>query len=203
MGSELEQIKDMVVDLATRFGLKIIISLVVIFIGFKIGNAISRMMGLRLRKSQIDDTVAIYLEKALNVMFKILILLSIAGYMGLETTSFVAILGAAGLAIGLALQGSLSNFAGGVLLLIFRPFKVGDYIVAQGEEGKVTAVDIFATTLTKLDNRRIIIPNGPLVGGMITNVTAEPVRRVDVAIGISYGDDISKAQKVLLDLANS
>jgi small conductance mechanosensitive channel len=122
---------------------------------------------------------------------------------GIQTTSFVAVIGAAGLAVGLALQGSLSNFAGGVLILIFRPFRVGDVIQAQGEIGAVKEIQIFVTVLTNGQNRRVIIPNGPLANGNIINLTAEPYVRVDTTVGISYDADMKKARELLMDMAKN
>jgi small conductance mechanosensitive channel len=131
------------------------------------------------------------------------VVISVASMVGVETTSFIAMLGAAGLAVGFALQGSLANFAGGVLLLFFKPFKVGDLIEAQGYLGIVKEIQIFVTVLTTLDNQRIIIPNGLLSNGCLTNLNAEPHRRVDMVFGISYGDDVLQVKRILQEVLAS
>jgi small conductance mechanosensitive channel len=138
-----------------------------------------------------------------GILLKALVIISVASMVGVETTSFIAMLGAAGLAVGLALQGSLANFAGGVLILFFKPFKVGDLIEAQGYLGIVKEIQIFVTILTTLDNQRIIIPNGLLSNGCLTNLNAEPHRRVDMTFGISYGDDVLQAKRVLQEVVAS
>ena len=141
-----------------------------------------------------------FLGSLLSVILKGILLISVASMIGIETTSFVAILGAAGLAVGLALQGSLSNFAGGVLIILFRPYKVGDFIDAQGHAGTVSAIQIFNTVLKTPDNKTIIIPNGSLSNGSITNFSTEENRRIDWTFGIGYGDDIDKAKSIIADL---
>ena len=132
-----------------------------------------------------------------------MLLISVVSMLGVATTSFIAVLGAAGLAIGLALQGSLANFAGGVLIALFKPFVAGDVIDAQGFLGKVEKIEIFNTIIKTPDNQKVILPNGPLSNGPITNVTAEPIRRVDMVFGIGYDDDIKKAQGILLEIARN
>ena len=190
---------DRIVELVVTYGSKIFLSLLVLIIGFWVIAIIGRALGFAMGKKEIDASLQGYLVKIATVILKIGLIISVASMVGIETTSFVAILGAAGLAIGFALQGSLANFAGGVLLLLLRPFKIGDYIQAQGEEGEVTAIDVFCTTLLTLDNLVVIIPNGPLAGEKMVNLTKEENRRVDLAIGISYSDDIGKAIQVLLE----
>ncbi|EGG98166.1 Small-conductance mechanosensitive channel [gamma proteobacterium IMCC2047] len=134
------------------------------------------------------------------MILKALLLVSVASMVGIETTSFIAVLGAAGLAIGLALQGSLSNFAGGVLLLLFKPYKVGDVIETQGHIGTVNSIQIFTTVLKTPGNKTIIIPNGPVANGSIVNYSTEPTRRCDMVFGIGYDDDIDKAKAILREL---
>jgi small conductance mechanosensitive channel len=132
-----------------------------------------------------------------------MLFIAVASMVGIQTTSFIAVLGAAGLAVGLALQGSLANFAGGVLILLFKPFKVGDVIEAQGHLGVVKQIQIFNTILTTGDNRIVIIPNGPLSNGSLVNINQEPTRRIDFSFGIGYGDDIDKAKSVLEGLVGA
>lgn len=152
-------------------------------------------------KRNFDPSLENFLEGFAGIVLKVALFVSVAQMAGIQTTSFVAIMGAAGLAVGLALQGSLSNFAGGVVLLIFKPFKTGDYIIAQGEEGSVQKIDVFHTWLNKLDNRRVILPNGALAAGTVVNVTAEKIRRVDIPIGVSYATNIDKVRELMLKLA--
>jgi small conductance mechanosensitive channel len=161
---------------------------------------IQKGIGKALRHRGVDETLAPFLMNLSGWLLKAVVVISVASIVGVQTTSFVAILGAAGLAVGLALQGSLSNFAGGVLILIFRPYEVGHFIEAQGHKGVVKEIQIFTTTLVNPQNRRIVIPNGALSNGSITNYTVEGTARVDIAIGIEYGADIEKARQVLLDL---
>ncbi len=197
-----EQIYLKLIEYAMAYGFKIIAAIIIVVVGFWLANRITRVLNNKgLDQKELDTTIIVYLTRIFNVALKILVVIVAAGVLGVETTSFVAILGAAGLAVGLALQGSLANFAGGVLILVLRPFRVGDLIVAQDQEGIVTTIDIFYTTLTRTDNRRVILPNGPLIGNVITNSTAELTRRVDVLVGIAYSDDVDKAEKILLDLA--
>jgi small conductance mechanosensitive channel len=151
-------------------------------------------------KRNLDPSLGSFLGGLLGWSLKIMLLISVASMVGIATTSFVAVIGAAGLAIGLALQGSLSNFAGGVLILAFKPFKTGDFITAQGESGTVSKIDVFATTLTTADNKRVILPNGPLAGGKMINATAEETRRVELSVGIGYEDNIQKAIDALVKM---
>lgn len=159
-------------------------------------KGINKAMG----RANVEVSLHKFMLSLANVVLKAVLLISVAGMVGIETTSFIAILGAAGLAVGLALQGSLSNFAGGVLILLFRPFKVGDFLEAQGYSGTVSSIQIFTTVLKTPDNKTIIIPNGGLANGSMINYSTEPTRRVDMTFGIGYSDDIAKAKNVLRDL---
>ncbi|MCB9072760.1 MAG: mechanosensitive ion channel [Bdellovibrionaceae bacterium] len=185
------------------YGLKVLGAIVVIMVGFWLSNRLASLLTRALDKKGFDITIRAYLERVSAVGFKVMVVITAAGMVGVQTTSFVALLGAAGLAIGLALQGSLSNLAGGLLILILRPFRIGDYIQTQGEEGTVQAIDIFNTTLLRADNRKVIIPNGPLIGNVITNYSSESIRRVDVSVGVSYGDNVAKVEQMLLVLAKN
>ena len=181
---------------------KVIGALVVLLIGLWIVNRIVGLIDKYFTKKAYEETLTKFLVSLANVLLKVILFISVAQMVGVETTSFVAILGAAGLAVGLALQGSLGNFAGSVLLLIFRPFKVGDVIEAQGELGVVKEIQMFCTILRSLDNKKVIIPNGPLAGGIVKNLSAEDTRRVDLVFGIGYGDDIKKAKELLLKITS-
>jgi len=150
-------------------------------------------------KYEIEASLSIFLISFLRVILYVVLILAVASTLGFPITSFLAILGAAGLAIGLALQGSLSNFAGGVLILIFKPFKVGDTIEAQGTLGSVEKIDILYTTVRNFDNKVVVIPNGGLANNSITNLSAKPTRRVEMSLGVAYGTDLKKTRQVILD----
>ncbi|MEH6576047.1 MAG: mechanosensitive ion channel domain-containing protein [Amphritea sp.] len=188
---------DYLSDLITIYGGQLALALAVLIIGLWLIKKISAFTSRSLVKHFPDETLAKFLSGALDALLKVILVISVASMVGIETTSFVAILGAASLAVGLALQGSLSNFAGGVMILIFRPFKVGDYIEAQGLEGSVLDIGIFVTTLETFDKRTLIIPNGPLANGNIINFTRSDVRAVEIAIGVSYSDDLAKAKTAM------
>ena len=154
-------------------------------------------------KGNVDITLIKFASNLTYTVLLIVVILAALGQLGVQTTSFLAILGAAGLAVGLALQGSLSNFASGVLIIFFRPFKVGDFVELAGKTGTVSQIQIFTTELKTPDNKVIIIPNSQITSSVITNFSAEDTRRVDLKFGIGYGDDLLKAKKILSDLVNS
>ncbi len=193
----LERNSDKAVELLMVYGPKMLLALLVLVVGFWLIGRVLKVMQMALDRKGVDLTLKRFLRSLASIVLKTLLLISVASMVGVATTSFIAILGAAGLAIGLALQGSLSNFAGGVLLLLFKPYKVGDYIEASGHAGTVHSIQIFTTVLKTPDNKTVIIPNGPIANGSIINYSAEPTRRVDMVFGIGYGDDIDKARAVL------
>ena len=193
----LEKNSDKAVEMLMLYGPKLVLAIVVLFVGFWIIKKVVGLVGKSAEKNGVEVTLKRFLESLVGVLLKALLLISVASMIGIETTSFIAVLGAAGLAIGLALQGSLANFAGGVLLLLFRPYKVGDFIEICGEAGTVNSIQIFTTVLKTPDNKTIIIPNGPIANGNITNYSTEETRRVDMVFGIGYGDDIDKAKGIL------
>lgn len=201
ISSQTEFLYHKFIEYSMLYGFKVIAAGLIFTVGFWLSNRVSKWAETAFLRKKLDTTIGVYLGRILNVVLKLMVIITAAGVMGVETTSFVALLGAAGLAVGLALQGSLANFAGGVLILVLRPFRVGDYIVAQGEEGFVHAIDIFYTTLTKNDNRRVILPNGPLIGGVIVNTSYEKTRRVEVSVGVAYESSIDKVEEILLNLA--
>lgn len=178
----------------------ILLALVYLVVGLFIINKVLNLFSTVMTKRKIDPSLSGFLSSLVNWSLKAILFISVATTVGVATSSLIAMLGAAGLAVGLAMQGSLSNFAGGVLILMFKPFKVGDYIFTLGEEGEVRKIDIFATTLVTFDNRRVYIPNGPLAGSNIVNVTAEKTRRITLPIGIAYSDRIDIASKALVSL---
>ncbi len=187
-------------DMVVEYGLRIIIGIIVLIIGFRIIKWITKIINRNLEKREIDDSLQSFLKSLTSIILKILLVISVLSMIGIEMTSFIAILGAAGLAVGLALSGTLQNFAGGVIILIIRPFKTGDYITAQGYSGTVSDIQIFNTVLKTIDNKTIILPNGSLSTGAIVNFSTEPTRRVDLDFGIGYGDDIDKAKEVLWNI---
>ncbi len=193
LSSKLEQLTELVITYGTQF----ILALLVLIIGLWLIKRVTQAISVRVLHDVADETLAKFMTSGINILLKVLLVISVASMIGIETTSFIAVLGAASLAIGLALQGSLSNFAGGVMLLIFRPFRVSDYLEVQGLEGIVKDMGIFVTTLETFDKRILIIPNGPLANGSIINHTANDIRAVEISIGIAYSDDIYKAQAAL------
>lgn len=182
---------------------KVITALLILIIGSYIIKTIIKSSKKVMDKKGVDVTLQKFLGNLLNWVLKILLFITVISLLGIETTSFAAILASAGLAIGLALQGSLGNFAGGVLIMIFKPFKVGDLIEAQGEIGVVKEIEIFTTKLTGLSNKEIIIPNAALSNGNIVNYTTEGTRRVDLVIGVSYDADIKQTRDVLMNVLTS
>jgi small conductance mechanosensitive channel len=175
-------------------------ALLILIIGFWLAGWLSRMVRKALDKREMSKELQSFLGSLVSVALKIAVLLAAAETAGLETTSLAVILGSAGLAIGLALQGSLANFAGGVMILLFKPFKTGDLIEAQGHLGHVKAINIFVTTLITPDNKTVILPNGPLSNGDITNYTTDGKLRVDLVVGIGYSEDIKKAREAIMQV---
>ncbi len=200
---ELQDWIDKGVEFASTYGLKIIGAIVIWIIGSWIIKKIIRGVKHLMNKKEYDESLQKFLLNLFGWVLKILLIISILGQLGVETTSFAAILAAAGLAIGLALQGSLGNFAGGVLLMIFKPIKIGDLIEAQGEVGVVKEIEIFTTKLTGLSNKEIIIPNGAISNGNIINYSTEGTRRVDLIFGIGYDEDIKKAKEVMMNVLSA
>ena len=191
---------DMAYQMALQYGPKLVLAIVTLIIGLWL---IKRFVTSTQKHfvAKADPTLGSFIGSLLSVILKGVLLIAVASMIGIETTSFIAVLGAAGLAIGLALQGSLANFAGGVLILMFKPFKVGDLIEAQGHIGSVKEIQIFNTILKTGDNRIVIIPNGGLSNTSMVNINREETRRVDLVFGIGYGDDIDKAKTILETLA--
>ena len=190
-------------ELALEYGLKILGAVVIWIIGTWVIKKILKTTKKVMSKKDYDESLQKFLLNLVGWILKIVLIVVVLGTVGVETTSFAAILAAAGLAIGLALQGSLGNFAGGVLIMIFKPFKIGDLIEAQGELGVVKEIEIFITKLTGLSNREIIIPNGSLSNGNIINYTTEGTRRVDLIFGVGYDSDIKKTKDVLMRVLTS
>lgn len=196
----LDLIKQQLIDLAFQVGPKIVLGLIIFFIGKYLIGMANKIMRRAFDRSEVDPSLATFLLSFSRVVLWVLLLISIATTMGVQMTSFIAILGAAGLAVGLALQGSLSNFAGGVLILLFKPFKVGDTVEAQGTTGEVESIDILYTKIKNFDNKLVTLPNGILANNLIVNYSQKSTRRVDIKVGIAYGTDIRKVRKIILDI---
>jgi len=190
-------LKDQLVQYAIDYGPKVALALAILIIGRWIAGILVGLLQKGMAKKGIDATLSRFLGSVVKALFMALVVLTAAGAVGVDTTSFAAILAAAGFAIGFALQGSLGSFAAGVMIITFRPFKAGDYVEVAGTAGIVREVGVFATVITTPDNKRIIVPNSSVTGGNIVNYSAEPTRRVDLVFGISYGDDVKKAKQVL------
>ncbi|WP_426140253.1 mechanosensitive ion channel family protein [Pseudomonas sp. DWP3-1-2] len=190
------------IPMIMEYGSRVLLALVTLTIGWWLINRLTVKVGALLALRNADLALQGFVSNLANIILKILLIVSVASMIGVETTSFVAAIGAAGLAIGLALQGSLANFAGGVLILLFRPFRIGDWIEAQGVAGTVDSIQIFHTILRTGDNKTVILPNGNLSNGIITNTNRQPTRKVVFDVGVDYEADLKTAQQVLLDLAN-
>jgi small conductance mechanosensitive channel len=200
---DVEKLIDKSIDFISTYGIQVIGAIIIWIIGSWIIKKLLKVTGSVMTKSGYDASLQKFLLNFVGWILKILLILVILSQLGIETTSFAAILAAAGLAVGLALQGSLANFAGGVLLMIFKPIKIGDLIEAQGELGVVKEIEIFTTKLTTPDNKEVIIPNGPLSNGNIINYTSEGKLRVDLTFGVSYDADIKQTKEVLMSVLTS
>lgn len=196
----VQEILYQLTPLILTYGTKLIGAVLVLILGTWIIKALVRAFSRIMDKRDIDASLKPFLKNIVSVILRVLLVISVLGMLGIEMTSFIAIIGAAGLAIGMALSGTLQNFAGGVMILLFKPFKVGDYIEAQGFSGTVNQIQIFNTILKTPDNKTIIIPNGGLSTSAMTNYSTEATRRVDWTIGIGYGDDAAKAEAVIRKL---
>lgn len=185
-------------ELIVAFAPKLLMALLVLWVGTLIIRGLARVLGTVLTQRGVEPTLKRFLHSLVTISLRILLFITVIGMVGIQTTSFVAIIGAAGLAVGLALQGTLANFAGGTLILLFKPYKVGDLIEAQGVLGHVKEIQIFTTVLTTPENKTAIVPNGPMANGNIVNYSAEGRMRVDLTFGLHYGSSITQAREVLL-----
>ncbi len=199
----MEETISKIIDFVSIYGIKIVIALLIFVIGKWVAGKVSKLVQLAMNKKGVDPALEYFIASLIFYGLMAFVIIAALGQVGIQTASFVAIIGAAGLAIGLALQGSLANFAAGFLILLFRPFKVGDFVEVAGTAGVVEKILIFTTELKTPDNKKIIIPNGAVTGGTITNYSANPTRRVDLVMGISYSDDIDKAKNLLQEEVNN
>ncbi len=200
---KLNNIYDLMLNGVIKHGPKVVYAIIALLVGLWIINILTKLVNRSLRARNIDESLHSFLKSLFSITLKTLLIVSVITMVGIQMTSFIAILGAAGLAIGLALSGMLQNFAGGVLILILKPFKVGDFITAQGQSGTVNEIQIFSTILKTPDNKTIFIPNAGLSTGTLINFSIEDNRRVDLQIGISYNDDIDNARSVLQSIIES
>lgn len=187
-------------DIIALYGLKALAAVAIFFVGRWLAKIVKNFTEKLMRKSKVDETLISFTTSVVYVALLTFVVVAALGHIGIETTSFIAVLGAAGLAVGFALQGSLANLAAGILLIIFRPFKKGDFIAAAGETGSVEEIRIFSSQLTTPDNKAITIPNAKITSDNITNFSAKEIRRVDLVFGVGYGDDIQKVKETLHDL---
>jgi small conductance mechanosensitive channel len=197
LDTRMQHYSDVAVELSMSYGPKLLLAILTLFLGLWFIRLVHRGIDRGMDRAGVEATLQRFLLSLTNVVLKGILFISVFSMIGVETTSLIAMLGAAGLAVGLALQGSLANFAGGMLILFFKPFEVGDVIEAQGHLGRVYEIQIFNTILKTLDNQRVIIPNGMLSNDCIKNVFVEATRRVDLTFGVSYDDDVAKVRRVL------
>ena len=185
---------------ALEFGVNLITAIVIFYVGRLAVRLITRGIHKVMTSQEVDKTLVSFVTNLISMILLVIVVIAAVSALGIQTTSFIAILGAAGLAVGLALQGSLSNFAAGVLIIIFRPYKVGDWIEGAGVSGSVVEVQILTTILKTGDNKQVIVPNSQIMDSIITNYSANDTRRVDMVVGVSYGDDLDKVHSVLKEL---
>ncbi len=202
MNFNVNEITTSLVQTLSHYGLRILAALALFFVGRKILKTVIKAIKSFMTKKGVDPTLISFLASLSYWGLMAFLLISAVGIMGIQTSSLVAALGAAGLAVGLALQGSLSNFAAGMLIIIFRPFKVGEFIEAGGITGTVREITILTTVLNTVDNKKVIMPNSKIMDGTIVNFSANPTRRIDLVFGVSYADDLDKVIQVLKDLVN-
>ncbi len=193
-------VSEIVSAYAIPWGIKIVIAVVIFFVGRIVVAAVVKVVGKLMRNGEMDEMLVRFLSSILRWVLLLFVIIAALSQLGIDTTSLIALLGAAGLAIGLSLQSSLSNFAAGVMIIVFRPFGKGDFVEVAGATGVIENINIFTTTMTTPDNKEIIIPNGSILSNIITNYSARDTRRVDMVFGISYDDDLRKAKQMLEEI---
>lgn len=203
MDIDIQKYYDQAVELILDRGPNILLAILVLIVGLRLIKTVVKVLNKGFEASKLDPTLRPFITNLINWSLKVLLLVAVAGMVGIENTSFIAIIGAAGLAIGFALQGTLANFAGGVLILTFKPFKVGDLIEAQGHLGVVEEIEIFVTKILTPENRLVIMPNGALSNGSLKNLSAKDKVRVDLTISIAYDEDVKLARTKLLEVMNA
>ena len=203
MDIELSHYKEMAIMYASEYGFKIIAAILIFVIGKWLANKLTAFIKSMMTKAKVDKTLVEFSESIIYFSLLLMVIIAALNQLGVNTTSFVAVFGAATLAIGLALQGSFSNIGAAVLIILFRPFKVGDVIEAAGVTGEVTDINLFSTIITPVDKRMVIVPNSSIIGGNITNFSNRDTRRVDHVFGIGYDDDLKLAKETLLEIVNN
>ncbi len=193
----LEALWDKLIDLGATLGSKIVTALLILIIGLWIIKKLKRLLSKFLKKRNVEASLASFSQSLVSITLNFLLILMVVGTLGVETSSIIALFASIGVGVGMALSGTLQNFAGGIMILLFKPFRVGDYIEAQGQSGTVKEIQIFNTILITPDNKIIIVPNGGLSTGITKNYSTEPTRRVDWEFGIAYGDNYDKAKEVI------
>lgn len=197
---KLSIITQQFLDFAIRAGERILIAAVVFIVGRFLISMLNKFVGRLMDKRKIDVSIKTFVKSLVNILLTVLLIISVVGALGVETTSFAALLASAGVAVGMALSGNLQNFAGGLVVLLFKPYKVGDWIESQGVSGTVKEIQIFHTILATADNKVIYVPNGAMSSGVVTNYSHQTTRRVEWIVGIDYGEDFEKVQRILSDI---
>ena len=200
LGFDWNQLLELAQTKGVDFGINLAIALAIFYVGKFVISLVVRGMRKVMRRQEVDKTLETFVCNLVRMVLLVVVIIAAIGQLGIETTSFIAIFGAAGLAVGLALQGSLSNFAAGVLIVLFRPYRVGDFVEAAGIAGVVEQVQILTTVLKTGDNKQIIVPNGQIMDSIITNYSANDTRRVDMVVGVSYEDNLDKVRKTIEEL---
>ncbi len=196
----MEDVMNKLIEWGSTFGIKLIAAIAILVIGRMIAKGIRKLIVKVMHKREVDKTISSFISSLTFSVLLVFVILAALSQLGIQTTSFMAVIGAAGLAIGLALQGSLSNFASGFLIILFKPFKVGDYVEAGGVSGTISKISVFTTEINSVDNKKIIVPNSQIMNGTITNYTAEKTRRVDLVLGVSYESDLKKVKDILMGI---
>lgn len=197
---KLSIITQQFLDFAIRAGERILIAAVVFVVGRFLISMLNKFVGRLMDKRKIDISIKTFVKSLVNILLTVLLIISVVGALGVETTSFAALLASAGVAVGMALSGNLQNFAGGLVVLLFKPYKVGDWIESQGVSGTVKEIQIFHTILATADNKVIYVPNGAMSSGVVTNYSHQTTRRVEWIVGIDYGEDFEKVQRILSNI---
>lgn len=197
---KLSLITQQLIDFGIRAGERILIAVIVFIVGRFLISMLNKFVGRLMDKRKVDISIKTFVRSLVNILLTILLIISVVGALGVETTSFAALLASAGVAVGMALSGNLQNFAGGLIVLLFKPYKVGDWIESQGVSGTVKEIQIFHTILTTADNKVIYVPNGAMSSGVVTNYSNQMTRRVEWIVGIDYGEDYDKVQEVVYEI---
>jgi len=200
LGFDWNQLLEVIQTRGVDFGINVAIAIAIFYVGKMVISLVVRGLHKVMQRQEVDKTLETFVCNLVRMVLLVVVVIAAIGQIGIETTSFIAIFGAAGLAVGLALQGSLSNFAAGVLIVLFRPYRVGDFIEAAGINGSVEQVQILTTVLKTGDNKQVIVPNGQIMDSIITNYSANDTRRVDMVVGVSYDDDLDKVRDTIKEL---